>query len=1038
MNFERHLILNRFFLRELGFDDLEELKTVLDHVQEGKADDGQSWFYRALSARIKDGALQQKLREYDKRVLALERECARARGVFRYKYFQWLALVITEMLLDQLTEDPSVLLKHLKRFLKTEQERGTVTATMPDFEPEDLRRAAFFMATGAGKTLLLHAHLRQVLHYLKSGKHPEVLVDRPDKRREFDNILLITPNEGLSAQHLEELRLSGLDAALLVEDRSGGRLFGPKVHVIEIHKLADEPSADGVSIPLVELGEHNLVFVDEGHKGTGSEAQTWKKRQKTLSKSGFLLEYSATFAQAVGGASGKKREALLAEYGKCILLDYSYRHFHGDGYGKDFRVLNLERGREEHAQELLVGGLLMFYQQRWLFRHKHKEFRPYEIEVPLWVLLGSSVSRKVGGKADNSERAKTERADVAKVLAFLKRFLEDEKWAVKIIGRILAGKSGFTDEETKNDLFAEHLGPLKDGKSADLYQEIARDVFHGAGGLEVWELPGSDGELGLRVPAPGGKAKPYFGVINIGDVASFKKHIHEQLGIEAKVDSFTGSLFAAIQAPHSSVNLLIGAKKFIEGWSSWRVSAMGLLNMGKGEGPQVIQLFGRGVRLRGKNRSLKRSAALPEDGPHPEGLEKLETLYIYGWNADFVQRFREMLEKEQVTKELTVTSYSLSDWRLKLPVPKPKNGYDVKRQTWTVTAQDLGIVVDMTPRLSTLAGASTGSGIVGASSRIQFNGSTLSLLDLNDLYSCLLEYKSTRSYDNFYVPRASLPAILNTCEVRVSSHDLQNPAVISEAAERALRAYLDRFVSWSERTAESSQLELGYLLAKEQPVQYRVRTSSDLLYKEIRELLTEGEKELKKTCIVRPLPRLHVDYHLYSPLLLDPESRGVTELKVSPAGLVDKEKKLLEDIYAFWASHRMDPEMKELDIFILRNLPKVGIGFFRQSGFYPDFIFWIRNRRTKAAHLRFLESHGMHHDGLFGANQSKIECLKELQKLSKRADFKKQSFTLDGFILTSTKKEEIPGAEKKTWAELRRDHCLLSEDGLDAGMLFTR
>jgi len=165
-----------------------------------------------------------------------------------------------------------------------------------------LARGAFFMATGSGKTLLLHAHLQQVLYYLDTRRNPAALVDRPDQRREFANILLITPNEGLPAQHLDELQLSGLDGALLIEDRGGGRFLGPRIHVIEIHKPADAPSADGVSIPLAELGEHNLVFADEGHKVAGSEAQTWKNRQKALSKSGFLLEYSATFQQAAGSA----------------------------------------------------------------------------------------------------------------------------------------------------------------------------------------------------------------------------------------------------------------------------------------------------------------------------------------------------------------------------------------------------------------------------------------------------------------------------------------------------------------------------------------------------------------------------------------------------------------------------------------------------------------------------------------------------------------------------------------------------------------
>ncbi len=37
---------------------------------------------------------------------------------------------------------------------------------------------------------------------------------------------------------------------------------------------------------------------------------------------------------------------------------------------------------------------------------------------------------------------------------------------------------------------------------------------------------------------------------------------------------FAGSLFHAINTPKSTVNLLIGSKKFTEGWNSWRVSTM--------------------------------------------------------------------------------------------------------------------------------------------------------------------------------------------------------------------------------------------------------------------------------------------------------------------------------------------------------------------------------------------------------------------------------------------------------------------------------
>jgi hypothetical protein len=57
-----------------------------------------------------------------------------------------------------------------------------------------------------------------------------------------------------------------------------------------------------------------------------------------------------------------------------------------------------------------------------------------------------------------------------------------------------------------------------------------------------------------------------------------------------------GLCLAHLNNKDSQLHVLIGSRKFTEGWSSWRVSTMGLLNMGKGEGSQIIQLFGRGVR----------------------------------------------------------------------------------------------------------------------------------------------------------------------------------------------------------------------------------------------------------------------------------------------------------------------------------------------------------------------------------------------------------------------------------------------------------
>src|SRR5690606_34735063 len=115
---------------------------------------------------------------------------------------------------------------------------------------------------------------------------------------------------------------------------------------------------------------------------------------------------------------------------------------------------------------------------------------------------------------------------------------------------------------------------------------------------------------------------------------------------------FSDSLFKKINEDTSSINLLIGSKKFSEGWSSWRVSSMGLMNVGKSEGSQIIQLFGRGVRLKGYNSSLKRSARLDEY-QKPDNikalakyLRHLETLQICGVKADYMEQFKKFLEDE--------------------------------------------------------------------------------------------------------------------------------------------------------------------------------------------------------------------------------------------------------------------------------------------------------------------------------------------------------------------------------------------------------
>ena len=112
---------------------------------------------------------------------------------------------------------------------------------------------------------------------------------------------------------------------------------------------------------------NNLVLVDEGHRGaSGGEEGAWMRFRNALCEKGFSFEYSATFGQAVKGS-----KALTDLYAKSILFDYSYRYFYGDGFGKDYQILNLDEGTQDNHLELyLVACLLAFFQQQRLYREQ--------------------------------------------------------------------------------------------------------------------------------------------------------------------------------------------------------------------------------------------------------------------------------------------------------------------------------------------------------------------------------------------------------------------------------------------------------------------------------------------------------------------------------------------------------------------------------------------------------------------------------------------------------------------------------------------
>jgi hypothetical protein len=798
---ERRLALHAWVNDLFGYGSTREILGDLEGASEGFDSEGRSYVFHHLYSRSDKLKVRiEDLERYDDNIRVHLEAINRYRPEpVTLRYFQYLAALYTDVFLDLRFGAPQTLVHELILFSAKRFEEPLI------FTEDDLDKLAVWMATGSGKTLIMHLNYLQFLHY---NKLP------------LDNVLLITPNEGLTDQHLEEMRMSGIPCERFSAEESGlGFAQQDVVRVIEITKLKEEKKGQGVSVDVSSFEGRNLIFVDEGHKGAAGgddakAAKAWRPLRNRLAEEGFTFEYSATFGQAV---QASKSGELAEEYGKAILFDYSYRHFYEDGYGKDFRVLNLKNQTDEYTDLLLLGNLLSFYQQRRYFDENRDALKPYNLEPPLWIFVGSSVNK--------------ERGDVLTVTRFLHRFLKNEgDWSVKTIEKLVEGKTELLDGDGR-DAFAGRYGYLEQQRSQprSIFDDIVREVFHAeAGGtLHVVDIKGSEGELGLKVAG----AERYFGLIFIGDTSAFKKLLAaEAPEIVVEEDAFAGGLFEGIEESDSPVNILVGAKKFIEGWSSWRVANMGLLNIGKSEGSQIIQLFGRGVRLKGKDFSLKRTSAFEGPNGHPEHIDLLETLNIFAVQANYMAEFRKYLEREGVDPE----GYEEIPFPIHkeealieegLFVPSMPEGKEFATSA-VITLDDqeeIAVNLDLSVRAESIrmgeGGVSTEAARAGQGRLIV--EPYLSILDWPSIHLNLLEYKDSKGFHNMIIPkdvprriveRRDPPAYNLIAEDSLTEpEDFAGLARLQETVQAVLRKYVERFYNVCQQRWASENMGLEKL-----------------------------------------------------------------------------------------------------------------------------------------------------------------------------------------------------------------------------------
>ena len=173
------------------------------------------------------------------------------------------------------------------------------------------------------------------------------------------------------------------------------------------------------------------------------------------------------------------------------------------------------------------------------------------------------------------------------------------------------------------------------------------------------------------------------------------------------------------------------------------------------------------------------------------------------------------------------------------------------------------------------------------------------------------------------------------------------------------------------------------------------------------------------------LPTVFFDRHHYQPLFKD---RG-EEVRVSPSGLEESEERFVAALRDYCASKNGGPP-PGTKLFLLRNLTRSkGVGFFATSGFYPDFILWVKSA-DGSQKVVFVEPHGMRNDDPPPKNP-KVDLYLALRDLSDRIEERDglKGVFLASYIVSATPFHELTN-KWGGWTRERfaKRHVLFEDD----------
>ncbi len=1040
---ERNLILVSYILSLFGIHnkEYEWLDVLASRIKESRYEkrneDGSSQYVYLLEKNLRPWATitPQDLLRYDTNIMRYTDEISRGRtSLIVWKYFQYLSLLFTEIYLDKYFKDKEQLQSDLNSILS--KFNNPLDDTFPntdqiEFEEytlQDLTKLAYRSATGSWKTLMMHVHIKQYLYYAKKHK------------TSHNKVLLITPNEWLSHQHKQDFDESWIPCTIFQKWKSGAYKWW-WVEIIRVTQLDEKNGDEKVAVD--SLLDNNIVFIDEWHNAVWWDVR--KSLRDQLSKRWFAFEYSATFGQAIHASKTKKDKiSLIKEYGKAIIFDYSYKYFYNDGYGKEYRIYNITDNKKDQWIEsdfqftYLVASLLINYQQHLVYNKNTSKVLQYNLAKPLRVFVWATVSKSL---------TKKDWSDILTILKFFDKILHNPTHTLQTITDLLS--IWLIDAQGK-DIFAwafiyikqeqrEHNISLK-----QIYEDILRTLFHAASHeahLYVDNLKWVDGELWLRVGN-----NPYFWVINVWEPTKLFK-LCQKNSIKGIDKDFSSSLFHKIKEKGSDINLLIWSRKFTEWRSSWRVSMMWLMNLWRSEWSQIIQLFGRGVRLKWYNMSLKRSTHLDIDqqpeASTPTYIPILETLQIFWIRADYMSAFKEYLKREWLKtnetekKEIAIKTQQRFEESMNLSILRKKDTYLFTSHKFVlehISNESRGrhVEVDMYPKVQLEESDNIKRNLQEKNKHIeQIGREHFVFLDRDRIYIAMKKYKDEKRMYNLSLDFSLFEKILLDTtrytlyipKKSIAPNKFDNITRIQEVVETLLKMYIAKYYSTNKWIQEWKHLEIVPMTQKyanEQFIdEYTLKIDEDqtdlLNFVDEMKKIASLDADIEYSNEI--IAFLNIPQHLYTPLIW--KYKKDETVTITPTHINDGERKFLLDLKDYLETNK--ESYYDANVYLMRNQSKKWMWFFSAYGwFYPDFVMWIHQWGKQ--HIIFIDPKWLRN--MWIANE-KIQLYYKLKKIEKK--LWGDAFVLDSYIISNTEYSKI----RDWWLskqEFVKSHVLFQED----------